>query len=131
MDNKDITRRDFIQRLTLFGAAGIGAGSLLAACGGGEQPAATPSETPAAAPPAAPPMAEGFTCTDTSGLTEQELAARTTLKYVDKSTMEGKQCDNCALYVAAAAAGQCGTCQTIKGPIHPMGYCDIWAAQTA
>ena len=36
MDIKDITRRDFIQRLTLFGAAGVGAGSLLAACGGGE-----------------------------------------------------------------------------------------------
>ena len=130
MDNKDITRRDFIQRVTLFGAAGIGASSLLAACGGGEQPAATPSETPAA-PPAEAPTAESFTCTDTSGLSEAEVAARTNLHYVDESPQEGKTCDNCALYVAAAEGAQCGTCQTIKGPIHPKGYCDIWTAQTA
>ena len=130
MDNKDITRRDFIQRLTLFGAAGLGAGSLLAACGGGEQPAATPSETPAETPAEAP-MAEGFTCTDTTGLTEQEIAARTNLNYVDESPMEGKDCENCALYVVAAEGAQCGTCQTIKGPIHPRGYCDIWTARTA
>lgn len=131
MDKKDISRRDFIQRLTLFGAAGVGAGSLLASCGGGEQPAATPSETPAAAPPAETPTAEGFTCTDTTGLNEQELAARTNLHYVDESTVEGKTCDNCALYVVAAEGANCGTCQTIKGPIHPLGYCDIWSAQTA
>ena len=131
MDNKDITRRDFIQRVTLFGAAGVGASSLLAACGGCEQPAATPEPEAPAAAPDPPAAAEGFTCTDTTGLTEQELAARTTLNYVDKSTMEGKQCDNCALWVAAAEGAQCGGCQTIKGPIHPMGYCDIWSAQTA
>ena len=131
MDIKDITRRNFIQRLTLFGAAGVGAGSLLAACGGGEQPAATPTETPAAETPAEAPVAEGFTCTDTSGITDAERAAREALHYVDTSTMEGKQCDNCILYVAAAEGAQCGTCQTIKGPIHPEGNCDIWAAQTA
>ena len=130
MDQKDISRRDFIQRLTLFGAAGIGAGSLLASCGGGEQPAATPSETPAAAAPEAP-AADTFSCMDTAGLNEQELAARTNLHYVDESTVDGKDCENCALYVAAVEGAQCGTCQTIKGPIHPRGYCDIWSAQTA
>lgn len=30
----DVSRRDFIQRLSLFGVAGLGAGSLLTACGG-------------------------------------------------------------------------------------------------
>ena len=130
MDKKDISRRDFIQRMTLFGAAGIGAGSLLASCGGGEQPAATPSETPAPAAPEAP-AADTFSCMDTSGLNEQELAARTNLHYVDESTVDGKDCENCALYVAAAEGAQCGTCQTIKGPIHPRGYCDIWSAKTA
>ena len=131
MDKKDISRRDFIQRLTVFGAAGIGAGSLLASCGGGEQPAPQATETPAAAPQAEESMAEGFSCMDTSGLNEQEIAARTNLNYVDESTVEGKNCDNCALYVVAAADEQCGTCQTIKGPIHPLGYCDIWSAKTA
>ncbi len=130
MDNKDISRRAFIQRVSLFGAAGIGASSLLAACGGGEQPAATPSGT-SAETPAATPSAEGFTCMDTTGLTEAEIAARTNLNYVDKTAVEGKQCDNCALYIAAAEGANCGTCQTIKGPIHPEGYCDIWVQRQA
>ena len=128
MDNKDITRRDFIQRVTLFGAAGLGAGSLLAACGG-EQPAPTPSETPTAAPePSA--AAQRFTCMDTAGLTEKDVKMRTALKYVDKSAQAGKQCDNCAFWLNPAEGSPCGTCQTVKGPIHPEGYCKIWAQRT-
>ncbi len=127
MNIKDISRRDFIQRLSLFGAAGVGA-SMLAACGGGEQQA----DTPAADPPAEEPVAESFTCTDTEGLTEAELTMRNeTFSYVDTSTEEGKTCDNCALYVAAAEGQQCGTCTIIKGPIHPDGYCTSWAAKPA
>ncbi len=123
MNTKDISRRGFIQRLSLFGAAGVGA-SMLAACGGEKQ--ADPD------PPAEPPVAEGFTCTDTEGLTEAELTMRNeTFMYVDTSTEEGKTCDNCALYVAAAEGQQCGTCTIIKGPIHPDGYSTSWAAKPA
>ena len=126
MNIKDISRRDFIQRLSLFGAAGVGA-SMLAACGGEKQ-----ADTPAADPPAEEPVAEGFTCTDTEGLTEAELTMRNeTFGYVDTSTEEGKTCDNCALYVAAVEGQQCGTCTIIKGPIHPAGYCTSWAAKPA
>lgn len=34
-DEKDVSRRDFLQRLSVVGVAGLGAGSLLSACGGG------------------------------------------------------------------------------------------------
>ncbi|WP_118827231.1 plastocyanin/azurin family copper-binding protein [Salinibacter ruber] len=34
-DEPNVSRRDFLQRLSLFGAASIGAGSLLVGCGGG------------------------------------------------------------------------------------------------
>ncbi len=128
MDTKDISRRHFIQRMSLFGAAGIGASSLLAACGGGEQQADTPAETPAETPAQ---TAEGFTCTDTSGLTEQELTMRNTLQYVDASPDPEKLCDGCALYVAAVAGQNCGTCTVIKGPIHPKGSCTSFAPKPA
>jgi len=128
MDNKDISRRDFIQRLSLFGVAGVGAASLLSACGGGEQQPATPA-------PAAPQAAaeeEGFTCMDTSGLTEMEVNMRNQLQYTDTSPEEGKTCSNCALYQPPATAdGQCGTCTVVKGPIHPDGYCTSWALKPA
>lgn len=114
----DHSRRDFVQRICLIGAAS----TVLTSCGGGEAPPDVSSEEEVEAV---------LTCTDTSGLTEQDVAMRTTLNYVDISTIEGKTCDNCALYVAPEAGTGCGTCLTVKGPIHPLGYCDIWVAQTA
>ncbi len=120
MNIKDISRRDFIQRLSLFGAAGVGA-SMLAACGGEKQ----------ADPPAEEPVAEDFTCTDTSGLTEQDLTIRNTLQYVDASPDPDKLCDGCALYVAAEEGQNCGACTVIKGPIHPKGSCTSFAPKPA
>ena len=132
MDTKDISRRHFIQRMSLFGAVGIGASSVLAACGGGEQPAETPADTPAETPAETPvETAEGFTCTDTSGLTEQELAMRNTLQYVDASPDPEKACDACALFVAAVAGQDCATCTVVKGPIHPKGTCTSFAPKPA
>lgn len=125
MNDKDISRRVFIQRLSLFGASG----ALLAACGGGEQQSDTPAETMET--PAETGMAdESFSCTDTSGLTEPEIAMRNQLQYVDESPEEGKTCANCALY-QPAAEGQCGACTVVKGPIHPNGYCTSWAQKPA
>ena len=134
MNIKDISRRDFIQRLSLFGAAGVGA-SMLAACGGDKQADTPATDTPAT--PAEEPVAEGFTCTDTEGLTEAELTMRETLSYVDTSTEEGKTCNNCVLYGANAPGGvptpegQCGTCTLKLGPVHPDGYCTSWAVKPA
>ena len=64
-------------------------------------------------------------CTDTSGLTAEEAAVRTTLAYVDKSPDPSKPCSGCALY-KPAGEGQCGGCQVMKGPIHPEGTCKSW-----
>ena len=71
-----------------------------------------------------------FACLDTSGLTEAEVTMHTTLQYTDVSPEEGKDCSNCALYVAPTLGAGCDTCQTVKGPIHPKGHCTIWAQFT-
>jgi hypothetical protein len=128
-DENSISRRSFLRRLSLLGAVSIGAGSVLSACGGGSENADADGgdmdtgETE--------PMADdSFTCTDTSGLTEQELATRQNLGYVDESPNPEKLCSNCQFY-QPAAEGQCGGCTLIKGPIHPDGYCNSWVAKTA
>jgi len=127
-DEQSISRRNFIQRISLLGAAGIGAGALLSACGGGggEQAGemeAGDSEMEASA---------DFSCTDTSGLTEQEIQTRQTLQYVDQSPEEGKLCNNCNFWQPDAdIEGPCGGCQIVKGPIHPEGYCTSWVAKQA
>lgn len=106
-----LSRRTFLERAALLGAAAIAGPALLTACnggGGGEGEGG------------------GLTCTDTSGLTPQESQMRTTLNYVDASATEGQNCTNCALYTAGAD-GECGGCTLLQGPIHPEGWCSSWA----
>lgn len=70
---------------------------------------------------------EALSCDNTSGMTPGDVATRTGNAYVDTSTIADKNCLNCQFY-AAGAANQCGTCTVVKGPIHPQGYCNLWAA---
>jgi len=108
-DERLITRRDLFKKTLMVGAAAAGAGYLLSACGdddgGGE-----------------------LTCTDTSGLSDQETQQRQAQEYVDASPNPQETCANCRFYQAPQESG-CGTCQVIKGPVHPQGYCKLWAAQ--
>lgn len=123
--NNQSSRREFLQRLTLLGTAGVVTPMVLSACGGnGEQGGDTTAGGEAAS-------ASDFSCTDTSGLSEQEIQMRNNAEYVDDSPNADKRCDNCQLYTEPAGDAQCGGCQVIKGPIHPEGYCNLWVAQQA
>ena len=104
-----IGRRGVMKRaLTVLGAAAI-APAVLTACGGEE------SEGGA------------LSCTDTSGLSEAQTATRSSQEYVDSSPNADQNCANCNFFTAGQA-GQCGSCTVIQGPIHPDGYCNLWAA---
>lgn len=95
-----LTRREALERTLAIGAL-IPASWLLGGCGGG---------------------AAALSCE-----TDADKAQREQMKYVAKTTNPQQRCDNCAQWVAAAAAGQCGTCKVVKGQIHPEGYCMVWA----
>jgi len=70
-----------------------------------------------------------FSCQDVSGLNEQDAELRAALQYVDRSPHAStKRCGNCAFYVAGKE-NQCGQCTLVKGPIHPLGYCNSWATK--
>ena len=68
-------------------------------------------------------------CNDTTGLTADEVNARATLAYVDASTQSGKDCVSCQQYLTPNAAGACGTCKLLKGPVHPHGYCKAFVSK--
>jgi hypothetical protein len=74
--------------------------------------------------------AEPATCTDTTGLSADDLAPRTSLTYQDRSPDPAKTCDKCVQFVEPASAGSCGGCKVLKGPISPAGTCKVWAAKT-
>lgn len=123
LEKKEKTsRREFLQRLTVLGTAGVVTPMVISACGGGggEQ---TGEQGDTAA------SGGGFSCTDTSGLTEQEIQMRENAEYVDASPNPEQYCANCQLYEEPAEGEQCGGCQVIQGPIHPQGYCTLWVAQ--
>ena len=95
--------------------------------GGAEKPSgeekAKAEEKPAEKPAKG---GEELTCTDTSGLSESAIKMREQQAYVDHSTKEGKTCANCQLFKPPEKEGTCGGCATLKGPIHPDGYCNLW-----
>lgn len=68
-------------------------------------------------------------CEDVSGLSESDLKLRTNLEYRDVSPhAQDKTCAKCAFY-RVGKKNECGQCTLVKGPIHPMGYCNSWAAK--
>ncbi len=116
----DMTRKEFLHVAFLGLAAGAGA-TLLASCGGKEEPAQTTAQETTTKP------ASADACADVSGLTQPELTMRNeTLKYVAHSTEEGKRCDNCKFWAPPEGGEICGGCTLIKGPINPKGYCSSW-----
>jgi len=70
-------------------------------------------------------------CTNTSSLTDEEVKARQTLEYADKSPDPQKMCDNCQQFILPPSGKGCGTCKVVKGPINPKGHCKSWLAKGA
>lgn len=69
---------------------------------------------------------EPASCTDVSGLSPEDIQARVTLEYVDKSPDRSKPCEKCQQWVEPTESGACGGCRVLKGPIHPKGYCKVY-----
>ncbi len=67
-------------------------------------------------------------CTETTGLWPAEIETRTQNGYVDRSPQELQFCFNCANFIPPPRADGCGRCRTVKGPIHPLGWCKAWTA---
>lgn len=138
--NDRVTRRRFLQSLSLAGVAGLST-SVLAACGGGSGDEGTEAEagadtgTDAASEPAPSTATAEADCSDLSGLTDAEKQQReqmaSSLQYVEESPEANKNCANCQLYTAPESEGGCGGCTLFPGPVYPEGYCTSWAPKSA
>jgi len=100
---KLIGRRELLRRSGVGAALVVGASLGTVGCGG------------------------GLDCTDTSGLSAEEVRQRNRLTYVERSTNGNRKCSNCSVF-SGGAAGACGTCTLVPGPINPNGYCSSWSA---
>ena len=121
MSDSILTRRNFIQRLTVVGAATVGA-SYLVACGGGASEGGEGTEGG---------EAMALDCSDVSALSAEQQATRTALQYVEASDVEGQNCANCQQYQAPATEGSCGACLVVPGTINAAGHCSSWAEKVS
>jgi hypothetical protein len=119
MANEAFSRKDFLKKISIFGAVAAGSSAVLTACGGGSTTSETTTEPAATADP----------CEDLTGLADSDKQMRTTLGYVKEGEDPAKRCDNCQLYVMPAEGSSCGGCTLFKGPVHPEGYCNSWVAK--
>lgn len=129
-----LNRRSFLSRIALLGAAGLGGGSLLAACGGGEaESGGTEDGEAASGSTTAEADVQASECEGYDQLSEQALQQRETLGYVDETPDVNKVCTNCQFYKPtyelASGDSPCVGCQLFKGPVAPNGYCNSWVAK--
>jgi hypothetical protein len=113
---REASRRDAVRLLV----AGLGSMSWIAVggCGGG---------------PSGPSISEraqrydpDLVCTDTSGMWPAEVATRTDNEYTDDSSKKDQYCFNCTNFKPPSKPRTCGACDTVKGPINPLGWCKAW-----
>jgi hypothetical protein len=128
--NDSVSRRRFLQSLSLAGLMGL-SGSVLAACGGGGDSGGSADDAGADAGADASATTAQADCSDLSGLTDAQKQQRTQmaqqLQYVEESPEAEKNCANCALYKQPEGGSECGGCQLFPGPVYPEGYCTSWA----
>jgi hypothetical protein len=69
---------------------------------------------------------EEFSCNDVTGLQPADVEARKSLEYKDLADKLELACSNCAQFVAPAGSN-CATCRIMRGPVHPDGWCKVFA----
>jgi hypothetical protein len=116
MEQKAYSRRKFIYRWLGPVMAVMGGAVLWSGCHGGDKSSGANSG------PAS--------CDDLSGVSEDEIAKRKQLGYVQNSTVPGSHCGNCSLYVPAEREGGIGKCLLFAGPVCATGYCTQYVAKS-
>ncbi|PEN09299.1 hypothetical protein CRI93_00790 [Longimonas halophila] len=123
-DSLKVSRRSFLQRISALGIAGVGASTVLSACGGGSDDASSTGDDSSGS--------ADFSCDDLSGLSDQQISQRETqtqaLQYVEESPNPDQNCANCSFWQAPEGNANCGGCQLFPGPVHPDGWCNSWVA---
>ncbi len=123
MENKDNSRRKFMNTCLCAGGLFIG-GSLILNCRGKNESSNTESEEKKQSTSENP-------CNDLTGVSDGEIKKRQSLGYVTKSAVPDNSCGNCGLFIPPKPNEACGGCILFKGPVKIEGHCVQWAAITS
>jgi hypothetical protein len=70
--------------------------------------------------------AKSFRCDDLTGLAPGDIEARKNLDYKELAEKPELACRNCAQYVPPSGSN-CASCRVMRGPVHPEGWCKVFA----
>ena len=110
------SRQEFVKKSFLLGSVFLGAAILLSEC-----KSKTDSKNVEKGDVNTDP------CEDLSGVSKNDIEARSKFAYVKKSPLPDKTCSNCKLHIPPREGNECGTCLLFKGPVYSTGYCTYWA----
>ncbi len=121
MENKDYSRRKFINKCLNTGSSFFGGALLFNSCNtndssGGESENKKQSTSEGA-------------CNDLSSVSSEEIEKRQKFGYIEKTTDPERFCGNCGLHIPPVSEKDCGGCLLFKGPVNPDGYCVQYAAK--
>ena len=122
MENKDYSRRKFINKCFSTGSLFLGS-ALFLNCRGANKSSSSESENKNQSTSEDP-------CNDLTAVSEGETKKRQSLGYVTKSPIPDNFCGNCSLYIPPKQNIECGGCMLFKGPVYAEGHCVQWAAIT-
>lgn len=118
MENKEYSRRKFINKCLSSGSMFFGGAMIFNSCNskksGEEEKNQSKSEEP---------------CDDLSNVSAGEIEKRQKFGYVKKSPDPERFCGNCSLYIPPVSDKDCGGCLLFKGPVDPGGYCIQYVAK--
>jgi hypothetical protein len=113
-----MTRRDLLRALVAGAALGA-----LSRCATSPSPEEIRSQAAAYDP--------SLDCSDAAGLWPAERKTRDDNRYRDRSVEPLRYCFRCDNFLPPPVVGTCGACRTVKGPIHPLGWCTAWTERRA
>ena len=115
MENKEYSRKKFINKCLSAGSMFMGAAIILNSCNSNKEEKNQSNS--------------GESCDDLSNVSAEEIEKRGKFGYVKKSTDPKRVCSICSLHIPPVSDKACGGCVLFKGPVDPEGSCIQFVAK--
>ena len=120
MENKQYSRRKFINECFSAGSMFVGAAIIFDSCNSNKSVEKAEKKNQSRSE---------HSCDDLSNVSAAEIEKRQKFGYINKSPDPDRSCGNCTLHIPPVSDKDCGGCLLFKGPVNTDGYCIQYVAR--